>query len=962
VFATNSISGSVALSSCILGLSVLFVLPTAGLAQSTFTVNTIDDADDGSCDGVHCSLREAIIAANGEPGSSRIEFDIEGMGPHTIQPLSELPAVLDSVTLDGTSEPDFAGSPVVELDGTLAGASQGLNIAGSGVTVRGLVINRFEINGIQITEAATGNSIEGNYIGTDVTGSVSLGNGNAGVMVGEGGNTIGGTTPSSRNVISGSIEGVTVVRSDLGGNRILGNYIGVNASGDAAVPNNVGVLLLASGNTVGGTNETARNIISGNSFSGVNIEPNYSDNVVVGNYIGTDATGSIAIGNDIDVFINNAPNNTVGGTSPGARNVISGGREGVTLWDPGATGNRILGNYIGTDAGGSSPLPNDVGIACYGPQNVIGGSATGAGNVLSGNRFQGIKLEGETATGNVLAGNYIGTSATGSEALSNAEHGILVLNAPDNTIGGTESGAGNVISGNPEGLTLSESGSTGNQVLGNYVGTNASGDQSVPNGIGILFFGAHGNVIGGTVDGARNVISGNRDGVSFAEGSTSNVVTGNYIGTNAAGNAVVGNSSGVLLVSSSNTIGGAQEGAGNVISGNQIGINVNFAASDNWIAGNFIGTDPTGTLDLGNSAEGILIWDDATGNRVGGPEPNAGNTIAYNGASGVTLGTLAGSGNTIRSNIIFANGALGIDLGVDGVTENDDGDLDGGPNELQNFPLLSVVPSQTGYTVSAVLDSGPDANYLIEIFSNEQCDDSGYGEGKTLRGTGTLTTDATGHGSITPPGTGAVLPGTGFTATATDENGSTSEFAPCVKLVDFLLGIDPSSRTLSAGDSTTYTITIAAEGGEFDKTVTLSCSGMPDDAEYEFSEVEVIPGSGQVTSTLTVRTVAPSKSRLSALVPGRDAIKVWTGLLLVFAMTAWIPAAAREGRLRLPRKRRVWTLLALVTTLLILASACGDDNTVAPPPGGTPSGTHQFTVTGTWESVERSAQATLVVE
>ena len=192
-------------------------------AQTTFTVNTTDDLDDGTCDAGHCSLREAITAANWTPVGGIIHFSIPGAGPHTIQPLAALPALEGDVIIDGTSEPDFAGTPVIELDGSLAGGAHGLDLVGSQNLIRGLVINRFPWNGISINTDCTFNVIEGNFIGTDVTGTLDLGNGNAGVLIGQAANnTVGGTTAAARNLISGNLEGVTIVDPTATGNVVAG--------------------------------------------------------------------------------------------------------------------------------------------------------------------------------------------------------------------------------------------------------------------------------------------------------------------------------------------------------------------------------------------------------------------------------------------------------------------------------------------------------------------------------------------------------------------------------------------------------------------------------------------------------------------------------------------------------------------------------------------------------------------
>ncbi len=418
---------------------VSLILASSLSAQTTFTVNATDDADDGTCDAIHCSLREAIAAANVDPLGGIIHFSIPGAGPHTIQPLAALPSLVDDVTIDGTSEPDFVGTPVIELDGTLAGGAHGLDLVGSRNLIRGLAINRFAWNGISINTDCTFNVIEGNFIGSDVTGTMGSGNGNAGVLIGQAANnTVGGTAAGARNLISGNLEGVTIVDVAATGNLVAGNFIGTDRTGTAAIPNDVGVLLLAPGNTVGGDAEGAGNLISGNTNHGIKLgPPNATGNLIAGNRIGVDATGTMALGNDVGVWVDGVADNLIGGTSAGARNVISGNREGIVFWEAGATGNLAQGNYIGTDPLGDVAIPNDYGIMIYAPRNTIGGTATGAGNLISGNQINGINFYGANASGNTVLGNLIGTDVNGAIALGNGEYGITLVDAAENTIGGT---------------------------------------------------------------------------------------------------------------------------------------------------------------------------------------------------------------------------------------------------------------------------------------------------------------------------------------------------------------------------------------------------------------------------------------------------------------------------------------------------------------------------------------------
>ena len=196
-----------------------------------------------------------------------------------------------------------------------------------------------------------------------------------------------------------------------------------------------------------------------------------------GNYIGTDATGTADLGNFSNgVFINGAPGNTIGGTASVARNVISGNANGVLIQGSGATANAVEGNYIGTDATGTANLGNLIyGVQINGaPGNTIGGTASGARNVLSGNGSSGVLIENSGATANAVEGNYIGTDATGTADLGNFRNGVFIENASSNTIGGTASGARNVISYNDShGVEIRGAGTTGNTVTGNSIHDNA---------------------------------------------------------------------------------------------------------------------------------------------------------------------------------------------------------------------------------------------------------------------------------------------------------------------------------------------------------------------------------------------------------------------------------------------------------------------------------------------------------
>lgn len=260
---------------------------------------------------------------------------------------------------------------------------------------------------------------------------------------------------------------------------------------------------------------------------------------------------------------------------------------------------------------------------------------------------------------------------------------------------------------------------------------------------------------------------------------------GNFIGTDVTGTADLGNSgSGIRLDAPNNIVGGRTPEARNIISGNESGMRIE--GEGNLVQGNFIGTDVTGTADLGNFGYGVLLADvdDTT---IGGAMDGAGNVIAFNGYAGVTVsGTsnaVFGTSNAILSNSIFANTDLGIDLKPDGVTPNDPGDSDAGANNLQNFPVLTSATTDGSTIIEGMLNSTPNTEFNLEFFSNSACDPSGQGEGETLLGSTDVATDVSGDVSFAVTFPVTVPPGEFISATATDPNNNTSEFSQCVEVI-----------------------------------------------------------------------------------------------------------------------------------------------------------------------------------
>ncbi|MDA2936762.1 right-handed parallel beta-helix repeat-containing protein [Acidobacteria bacterium AH-259-A15] len=474
-----------------------------------------------------------------------------------------------------------------------------------------------------------------------------------------------------------------------------------------------------------------------------------------------------------------APNSTV-------RGLVINRFDGVGLLIEGTGGNTIAGNYIGTDFTGTvGPGNSGAGVAILdSPSNTIGGTASGAGNVISGNAVEGVYIAGNNSTGNLVRSNFIGTDFSGTAALGNA-HGVIIdVFASNNTIGGTDPDAGNVISASDFSGVGFTSSAEGNFVEGNFIGTDVTGTVALGNSEHGVFVNASNNTIGGTVVGAGNIISSNGlDGVVINEGMTGVFVQGNFIGTDATGNLDLGNaSSGVAIADASdNLVGGPVPGARNVISGNDgSGVAIfGSGATGNQVQGNYIGTDVNGTADLGNVGDGVVISNDASSNTVGGTAPGAGNLIAFNGSTGVIIS--GAIGNAILSNAVFSNGDLGIDLDDDGVTLNDAGDPDAGANDLQNFPVISGVTG--GDTIEGSFNSTSNTQFRLEFFASTACDPSGQGEGETFLGFTDVTTDGSGDAAFSTTLPAAIPGGQFVTATATDPNDNTSEFSACVSVI-----------------------------------------------------------------------------------------------------------------------------------------------------------------------------------
>ena len=778
----------------LLCLAVLIAAAPATASATTYTVDSTGDLPDRQLGNnickdttdpeanAKCTLRAAIQEANANPGPDKIAFAI-GAGA-TIAPVSQLPAIVDSLDVDGTSQQGYAGTPVIQLSGANAPADTfGIWITGgAGSTVRGLVINGWRV-GVALDGSLTSqNKVFNNWIGTDAAGTAKSPNDRSGVYVfNSAGNVIGGPSDAERNVISGNGisgpgtdpewgKGIEIFGAGADDNKVLGNYVGTDPTGSAPLGNlrhgvwfgsGAGGLGTPENLDVGNGTDAGRNVISANGEEGIYVLDSAGAKIR-GNVIGLGLDGR-AIGNGFrGIAIENAPGAVIGGTAAGERNVVSANGfsptateefDGIIVFGPNAKNVAIQGNYVGT--------------------NLSGDAIADPSNQKTGNKGAGVSLTTRTDGGG----------------------------ATDGVVGGATADKRNILGGNEAGVAMINA-ATKNRVEGNYIGTDKAGTAPLPNRFGVLLYAADDNLVGGTTAGVRNVISGNsEEGLRMAvDGPTSNPaklnkVQGNYIGTDLSGAVALPNGYGVVIVGADeNVIGGDAAGMRNVISGNkrdglriQNDVDANDAARDNKIQGNYVGTAADGTTAMGNLEHGITLLGQVTGNVIGysnialDGELQAAkacsvgecNRVLNNGV-GVWVRSDTSTENTIRGNRLADNKFMGIDLATGNTTPNDVDDADDGANRLLNFPVAvsTYRDPETGQRRVSGRVLGPDLDKLkIDIYSSTDVDPTGHGEGRTW------------EASVTPAKNGSfTLDYTAFTnafisATATDQAGNTSEFS-----------------------------------------------------------------------------------------------------------------------------------------------------------------------------------------
>jgi parallel beta-helix repeat protein len=575
---------------------------------------------------------------------------------------------------------------------TISNGAQDNLIGGTGgvafTTGQGNLISGNVQGGVDISGAGTRlNQLQGNFIGTDISGASPLGNGGSGVDIDLGAdtNTVGGSAGLANVISANAGTGVLITDSGSSSNAVESNLIGTTRDGKAALGNGAdGVAIRngASGNTIGGSSGAAGNLISGNAKAGVFLVNSADANTVQWNLIGTDAMTNASLENGSYGVIVFSSGDTV------VDNLISGNHASGVLLE--GSENIIQSNKIGTNFAGTAAVPNQrngisIEVLFGAGGNTIGGTVPVSGNLISGNGWNGIEVVGPSSAGNLIEGNDIGTAIGGASALANTRNGILIKNASGYAVGGSAA-AGNLISGNAgDGIQITGTHSSGIVMLGNKIGTDPTGTFAVANqGDGVhILNAAHDNTVGGMASPPvvpANLISGNQGGGVDISGfaTDGNLVQGNFIGTTVTGAGLLGNQGDgvdILHGAANNQVGGsggvASGGAGNLISGNGgDGVLIAFAASANSLLGNQIGTDLSGTVGLGNLGNGVRLYFSVTGNFVGTTGPGEGNLISGNVHDGVQLALEADSnfvqgdriGTDISGAARLANGANGVDV------------------------------------------------------------------------------------------------------------------------------------------------------------------------------------------------------------------------------------------------------------------------------------------------------------
>jgi len=743
------------------------ITDTVDVPSSAVIVNTTDDdanqaPSSHTCDTGKpkvgekpaCSMRAAIQVID-HGGGATIGFAIPGGGVHVISPSSALPDVSSAVSIDATTQP--SGS--VMLDGSGAGSDvDGLTITGGGSTVRGFTISNFGGAGVKLA-GSSGSTVAGNWLGTTADGTHAAPNASGVNIDGSASNTVGGSGADA-NVIVATRFGVGVAASSgaAPANQVSGNHIGTDAAGSGllvgASPGSLGVLVL------GTADHAASAAISNNTINGVSYAVEVAGSgaggsSVVGNKIGTDASGLTALGGpgaNGGIRDDGVPSMTISGNvvagpfwgiSIAGSPQISGSEDAIFLLPPSetATGTptetsaTVTGNLVGV-LGDGQTLADP---ATHGGVAVWAGASgvTLSANTITGSA-DGVVLWG--GGGHVVTGNHLGVSADGSQAFASSGAALEVLGTSGAQIGGPGIDDGNVIGGANHGLSvgaLVSARATGTVVGRNAVGVSAAG-TAVPNTLGVDIEDATGTTL------TDNTISSNTVlGLQIGDGARTTSLRGNRVGLAPTTDGVAANGAGIAIGRATDT----DVGLGNVVSGNT-GVGLSSSGTRTKVTDSRFGVGAASNVSHGNSIAIRVLRGDAD---------IEGNIIANSSDAGVVVD--AGATATILHNPTYANDGIGI----------------AAPSAPAPHPptLVDAVRVTHGKSVRTwlVVKGLPVAGGRLEAFANPSCADP---EGKTPLLTKSV--DGLTQTALTLIGRPEL---TAFTVTFTDAIGHTSAFSSC---------------------------------------------------------------------------------------------------------------------------------------------------------------------------------------